>query len=183
MDTNPYPENYIKRVTLKDGSPVTLRPIRPDDAPRLQEGFSRLSAETIYLRFMESYKELSDEQAYEYANLDYLQRMAFVGAIQEEGEERLVVVARYARLDKGEPGGAEAAIVVRDDYQGLGLGTFAMQHLVNYARDHGIRYFQATVHMSNSRILNFIAKSGLPYEREMLEPGAWSIRVWLNRDS
>jgi acetyltransferase len=171
-----YPAEYIEEVTLKDGARVTIRPIRPDDAPLLQEGFKRLSPESIYLRFLEAYNEMTDEQAQEYATVDYQKRMALVGAVQEDGEERLVVVARYALIEK-EPGAAEAAIVVRDDYQRRGLGTIAMERLARYARDHGVDYFYGTILMSNFKILHFIERSGLPFDRKMLEPGTWEVRV------
>ena len=102
-----YPHEYKKQVILRDGSAVSLRPIRPDDAPRLQEGFKRLSPETIYLRFLETFKELSDRQAQDFATVDYHKRMAIVGSVLEDGEERLVVVARYAIVEAEVPGVAE----------------------------------------------------------------------------
>jgi len=165
---------------LKDGSTVTLRPIRPDDAPRLQEGFSRLTPHTIYMRFFQPVKELTDQQASELAEVDYQQRMAIIGYVPEDGHERLVVVARYGMLERVEPGLAEAAIVVRDDYQGRGLGKIAMQHLVQYAREHGVRGLVATVHANNSPVLAFIRNSGVLFKKKMLEPGVWEIIVPLD---
>ena len=176
-----YPENFIEEVTLEDGSKVTIRPIRPDDAPLLQEGFMRLSTDTIYLRFLEVFRELTDEQAHQFANVDYQKRMALVGSIQEDGEERLVVVARYVTLEK-EPNVAEAAIVVRDDFQSRGLGKIAMQRLAKYAQTQGITHLYGGILMRNARILKFIKSSGLPYERKMLEPGAWEVRVSIEQD-
>ena len=75
---------WVKEVTLKDDSQVTIRPILPEDASLLQEGFSRLSPETIYYRFLESASQLSDVQARRLATLDYHKQMAFVAAIDEE---------------------------------------------------------------------------------------------------
>lgn len=182
MDSTPLPANYpaefIEEARLKDGRCVVLRPIRPDDAPRLQEAFTHLSPETIYLRFFEAANALSDQQARQLATVDYRQRMAFVGSVQEEGQERLVAVARYSVTPQSEPLIAEAAIVVRDDYQGLGLGKLAMKQLVRYAQAQGVRGLYATVHTANARILNFIRSSGQPFERKMLEPGIWEIILW-----
>jgi acetyltransferase len=174
-----YPSQYIEQITLNDGTLVTLRPIRPDDAPRLQVTFSRLSPETIYLRFLQTFNQLSDEQARKFANIDYQEQMALVGSIQEEEEERLIGVARYALLSDHEPGLAEAAVVVRDDYQNRGLGKIILDRLVRYAREHGVSAFLATVQVSNARIVHFIKRSGLPFERKMLEPGVWEIRIQL----
>ena len=177
-----YPDRYIESIVLKDGTPITIRPIRPDDAPLLQSSFKRLSPETIYLRFLKSFTELSDEQAAHFATVDYVNRMAFVGTITEEGNESLISVARYDIRSDGEQGTAESAIVVRDDYQNRGMGTAIMIRLIQYARDHGVTSFIATTHVTNTRIMAFIKKSGLPYQQTLLEPGVWEFRVYLGAE-
>ena len=169
-----YPLDAIEKAKLKNGSDVTIRPIRPDDAPRLQAAFSRLSPESIYLRFLETFNSLSDKQARDFSIVDYHERMALVAEISEDGRESLVGVARYATV---EPGLAECAIVVIDEYQSLGLGTILLGRLIKYARTQGVRAFLATVHFTNARIMRFIKRSGLPTEKKMLEPGVWEIRV------
>ena len=68
-----------ENIKLLDGRLVTLRPIRPEDAPLLQEGFARLSAQSIYLRFLKTATGLSDTQARQLATVDYIDRMALVG--------------------------------------------------------------------------------------------------------
>lgn len=171
-----YPSEYVEQAVLNDGTQVEIRPIRPDDAPRLQQGFRMLSPQTIYLRFLQTAKELSDKQANFLAGVDYEQRMALVGVIQEEDEERLAAVARYDVLPD-RPGLAEAAIVVRDDYQHRGLGTQIMLKLVRYACIHGVQAFVAAIHTNNQGIMGFIHKSGLPVTRKLLEPGIWEVRV------
>ena len=180
MSAHPDLDKAKEIVTIKDGSQVLLRPIVPEDAPLLQEGFKRLSPQSIYYRFLETARELSDAQARTLANVDYQKRMALVGTIQEDGHERIIVVARYALVeDPAEPDLAEAAIVVRDDYQQRGLGKIAMHRLAHYAQQHGVTAFLATIHTSNLPILRFIQHSGLTYQRKMLEPGVWEIRIRL----
>lgn len=174
-----YPSDWVEEVTLRDGARVILRPIRPQDAPLLQEGFKRLSSQSVYLRFLETFREMTDEQARQLATVDYHHCMAFVGAVEEDGQERLVVSARYAVPDLSQPGVAETAIVVRDDYQGRGLGSFSMRHLLHYARVQGIHTIQGTIHVSNDRVMNFIRKSGLVFEKEILEPGVWLVHIRL----
>jgi acetyltransferase len=177
------PENYsgecIEWVTLMDGTQVLIRPIRPDDAPRLQHGFTHLSPESIYLRFLETFKALSDQQAENFATVDYQNRMAFVASIQEDGQEHLIGVARYSKINQAEPGLAESAVVVIDEYQGRGLGTLLLIRLVDYARAHGVTTLLATVHYTNAKMLRFIQRSGFPFQRKILEPGVWEIRVFL----
>ena len=174
-----YPEGCVESVILRDGTPVLVRPIRPEDAPRLQAGFTRLSSESIYLRFFETFKELPDNQAAMFATVDYQDRMALVAAIQENGEERLIGVARYSKADPAEPGLAESAVIVDDEYQSRGLGTILLSRLVTYARLHGVTTLLATVHSTNARMLHFIQRSGFPFQRKIVEPGVWEIRIFI----
>jgi GNAT superfamily N-acetyltransferase len=179
-------------VTLRDGSRVTIRAMRPDDAPRLQALFCRLSPESIFFRFLGQPRELSDREARRLATVDYGAQMAWVAVPErspegEGAEEQIIGVARYARLpDKAGPEAqtqaiAEAAVVVEDRWQRQGLGTMLLQALADYARAHGIDAFQATVHQTNTRILRFIRRSGLP-THDKAEGGLWEIRVSLEED-
>jgi RimJ/RimL family protein N-acetyltransferase len=165
-------------VTLRDGTTVTIRPIRPDDARRLQELFARLSPESISFRFLGQPRELPYEQAEQLANVDYHTRMALVATREQCDEEHIIAVARYAVDPAVAPDLAEAAIVVEDKYQNRGLGTLLLKRLVAYARIHGIRAFMATVRHDNVRIMRFIRRSGLPTESK-LAAGAWEILVKL----
>lgn len=169
-------------VTLRDGTAVAVRPIRPDDAPRLQGLFSRLSPESIWLRFMSHAQELSDEEAQRLANVDYDEHMALVATIDSRGQEQIIAVARYAQIPTADPGLAEAAIVVEDAYQGRGLGTLLLTRLVAYARSHGVTAFLATLRQENHRIMQFIQRSGLPTESH-LEAGVWEIKVDLSAET
>jgi acetyltransferase len=164
---------------LRDGAAVAIRPIMPDDAPRLQSMFSRLSSESIYFRFLEYRKTVTDQQAYEFANIDYQTQMALVAALEENGEQHLIAVARYF-VQACKPEHAEVGIVVEDRFQNQGLGTFLLNQLTLYAVDRGIQAFVATVSHQNSRILRFIKKSGLP-SHKMLDMGMWDVEVRLEK--
>ena len=183
MNPPSYPEKYVEPLTLRDGRTVLLRPILPEDAALLQEGFSRLSTESVYMRFLETANALSDEQARRMAAVDYHDQMAFVGEIEEQGHKRLVVSARYSVIPDHTPRAAEVAIVVRDDYQSNGIGKAVMDRLIRYAAEHGVKMFTGTMHTSNQRILNFIARSGLPFERKMIEPGVWDYKILLSSNN
>lgn len=176
-------EMFVKEseaVNLRDGTPVIIRPIRPDDAARLQALFGRLSPETVYLRFLRFRKELPYEEAKNLADVDYQTRMALVATRDQHGDEQLIGVARYAVIPGTWPAEAEAAIVVEDRYQGKGLGTILLERLVAYASAHGICAFLATVRYDNARMMRFIRRSGLPTESRV-ESGVWEIRVELKR--
>jgi GNAT superfamily N-acetyltransferase len=169
-------------VTLRDGTTVTIRPIRQDDARRLQELFARLSPESIAFRFLGHPKELSDKQAEQLANVDYHTRMALVATREQCGEEHIIAVARYAVDPAVAPDLAEAAVAVEDEYQSRGLGTLLLKRLAAYAQTHGIHAFMATVRHDNVRIMRFIQHSGLPTESR-LEAGTWEILVKLEPEA
>lgn len=181
MDTPINLDAYAQEVTLEDGRKVLLRPIRSEDAPLLQEGFRRLSQESIYMRFLNTAVDLSDEAALELAMVDYRERMALVGEVQEAGKPHLVAVARYSLIPGRSPATAETGIVVRDDYQGVGLGKLAMEAMIRYAQECGIAALYGTIHTNNQRIVSFIRKSGFEFDRHMLEPGVWEYTIFLER--
>jgi len=165
-------------VALRDGEAIIIRPIRPDDTPRLQALHSRLSPETIYLRFLDYHRALLDKEAERLATLDYQTRMALVATRKHAGDESILGVARYDVLGLDKPDVAEVAIVIEDRYQGRGLGTLLMNRLVAYARAHGIRAFIAEVSVENDRMLHFVQRTGLPIEKK-LKSGVWEIQIQL----
>lgn len=168
--------DWTEGVTLRDGTDVRLRPVRPDDAARLRALFHRLSPESVYLRFLEARKDLTLEQAREFATLDYRHSMAIVAVIDEAGEEKIIGVARYGEDPDHPEAGADTAVVVEDAYQGRGLGTILLLRLVLYAKDHGIKALRASVHQSNAQILRFVQRSGLPTKKKV-EEGVWEIKL------
>jgi acetoin utilization protein AcuB len=165
-------------LTLRGGESITIRPIRPDDAARLQASFAQMSPQTIYDRFMGYKKALPDPEARYLSSLDYDCNMALVATKAEDrGEETIIGVARYHVVDN-EPTVAEFAIVISDAYQRQGLGMHLMMRLMEYAQGHGIRTFLGFAHGENYRLLRFVQRTGLPVERK-LKGGLWEIRVQL----
>jgi RimJ/RimL family protein N-acetyltransferase len=163
-------------VTLRDGTVATIRPIRPDDAPRLQAGFARLSQESIFFRFLSYMTRLADDEAYRLAHVDYDDQMALVASIQAGGDEQLIGVARYATLPAPGDDTAELAIVVGDEYQGRGLGTLLLERLIAYAQAHGVRKIVGSVHQSNLKMLQ-ILRTKLRYEVSETYMGKGEIQV------
>jgi len=162
---------------LKDGTRVGFRPIRSDDAPRLQGLFRRLSRQSAYFRFLGFMKELSDEQATRLAGVDGKRAAAIAAVCLEAGEEKILGVSRYA-LPEG-PGAREAefAIAVEDRYQGQGLGLALLKALVTHAQGLGIRAFLATVNTENTRMLRFLEGSGFPVRLADRGPGTLTYRI------
>jgi acyl-CoA hydrolase/GNAT superfamily N-acetyltransferase len=147
----PYPQEYESTVTLKDGSKVFMRPIRPDDEPMMKEMFYSFSERTRYLRFHGPIKAFPHARLQVFCNVDYNEEMAIIGTIGDPGSEEVVAVGRY--LHDAANDTAEVAFVVRDDWQNRGLGKTLFGKLVEIGRERGIEKFFAEVLPENIPML------------------------------
>jgi pimeloyl-ACP methyl ester carboxylesterase/RimJ/RimL family protein N-acetyltransferase len=151
-----YPWSLVRTVTLLDGTAVRLRPIRPDDEPRLVALFGRLSPRTVYQRFFRAYDRLPDEWYRRFVNVDYRTRLALVAEERVGAARHLRAVARY---EPGvAPGTTEIAIVVEDAWQGRGLGALLLDALLEAAEGRGITRFTADVLADNRRMIRLLAR-------------------------
>lgn len=162
---------------LRNGISVNIRAIRPDDAPRLQAFFTQLSSQSAFFRFLTSWKELEREKAEYLACVDYKARMALVATIETGGQDQVIALASYAQLPPPDARMAEAAVVVQDQYQGLGLGTILLRHLATLARMNDISTFVGLVHAENTRMLLWLRNSGLDFVHRKTAEGAADIQV------
>jgi GNAT superfamily N-acetyltransferase len=138
-------------VTLRDGSTVTVRQIRPDDKTVLSAGFERLSAESRYRRFLTATPKL-DKSALAYlTEVNHHDHEALL-ALDAHGNG--VGVARYVRSDASDA--AEAAVTVIDDWQGRGVGTALLELLADRAREEGVRRFTALMLAQNTDMLDLL---------------------------
>ena len=142
-------------VTLRNGAPVRLRAIRPDDEPRLMALCHRLSPRTVYERFL-SVRRLRPKEAHAFANVDYRRRMALVAEVDTGHEPELIGVARYGRSD--EEATADLGLVVEDGWQGLGLGSILLEEILRAGERRGITQFGADVLTENRRALTLLAR-------------------------
>jgi GNAT superfamily N-acetyltransferase len=123
--------------TLRDGSHVTIRMLHKDDAVLERSFIDRLSPESRRMRFLGQIGD-SDEAFFEkLTDLDYRHDMAFVALAEQDGVTSEIGVSRYALSADGKS--CECAVTVSDEWQGKGLGTLLMRHLIDIARERGIR--------------------------------------------
>jgi RimJ/RimL family protein N-acetyltransferase len=153
---HPYPAELEREITLRDGVVVRLRPIRPDDAPRLQALHARLSAGTAYQRFFAIVKRLPPDWARLLATVDYHRRLALVVEAPVTVDPELIAVGRYDALD--EPDTVEVAFVVQDSWQNRGLGTLLFDAILRAAAARAFRRFRAYVLSDNRRMLDLITR-------------------------
>jgi acetyltransferase len=137
----PYPAQYVSPWVMKDGTAVTIRPIRPEDEPLLVKFHEALSEESVHLRYFHAMKlshRVSHERLTRICFVDYDREMALVAERRDPaaGEPELLAVGRLSKLR----GSAEAefALLIRDEAQGKGLGTELLRRLIAIGRDEGL---------------------------------------------
>jgi RimJ/RimL family protein N-acetyltransferase len=155
--------NYRVAERLRNGTEVTIRAIRPDDKELLLAAFRELEDSTIYSRFFAPKKDITEQELKWATEVDFFRTVALVCCIPAGGQERIIGGGRYIAADEADPpSSAEIAFVVEEDYQGLGLGSILLKHLVSIGRDQGIRSFEAEVLPSNKAMLRVFGRAGLP---------------------
>jgi RimJ/RimL family protein N-acetyltransferase len=152
-----------RTIVLDEGTAVRLRAIRPDDESRLIALYDRLSQHSAYQRFFTLMPRLPQDRARRLANVDYQTRFALV--LERDGPDgpTLIGVGRYE--PSPEPGVAEVAFVVQDEYQGKRLGRLLLDELLATATAHGIPRFRAYVLADNRRMLDLLNRHTRVIER------------------
>ncbi len=170
-----YPEELERWLELKDGSRVFLRPLKLTDEPLLRDLFYRLSPESIHYRFFQLLKSMPHQKLQEFLRIDYEADMALVVLTSSTEEDaRMLAIAHYLRDPR--TNFADSAFLVRDDWQGKGIGTRLVQALVEAARRQGIAGFTADVLADNRGMLRVFHRCGYPVESR-LEGNAYSLRI------
>ncbi len=164
-----YPEDEEVMETLRDGTAVTIRPIKPTDELLIQDFFYSHSDETIYRRYFSPVKAMPRAKAQKLVNVDYHRHMAFVATVGDIGLERIIGVGRYAMTEEDD-GLAEVAYTIWENVRGKGLGTLLQDRLERYAEKKGFAGTVAYLFEANRAMLRTFAKRG-PYEREPADGG------------
>jgi len=155
--------HYLVTERLRNGTEVTIRAIRPEDKGLLLAAFKELTEDTVYTRFFALKKEITDQELKWATELDFSRHVALVTCIQESGHERIIGIGRYVSLEESDrPASAEVAFVVEEDYQGVGVASILLRHLVLIGQKQGISHFEAEVLPSNKAMLRVFSRVGLP---------------------
>jgi RimJ/RimL family protein N-acetyltransferase len=146
---------------LRDGTPITIRPVVPSDRDDLRRGFLGLSPESRNFRFLNVGAMPTDDLLTYLTSVDQKDHVA-IGATLESPDlktERGIGIARFVRLS-GAPDTAEAAITVADDMHRRGVATALLHELIRSARVHGIRTVRAEVHEGNQTMRAILERAG-----------------------
>lgn len=147
----PYPRHLARLAVLRDGTPVRIRPIRPEDAPALQRMIEASDLEDLRMRFFAPLKELPAELALRLSQIDYDREMAFVVTPEDRDDEILGVGRLVADPDRTR---AEFAVLVRSDLKGRGIGLRLLQELIEHAQRLGVGEIWGEVLRENRRMLD-----------------------------
>ena len=160
--------DYEERASLRDGTPILLRLIRPSDKELLLRGFQGLSEHSRFLRFLVPKTSLSEEELRYLTEIDGENHFA-IGAQLVGGEGQPATGLGIARMIRypHEPEVAEAAIAVADEVHGRGLGTLLFMRLVAAGCERGVRRFRCEVHASNNAMKELIAGVNPEYSLEV----------------
>ncbi|MEZ4512436.1 MAG: bifunctional acetate--CoA ligase family protein/GNAT family N-acetyltransferase [Chloroflexota bacterium] len=165
----PYPSQYERPFTNKHGQTFLIRPIRPEDEPKMAEFHAHLSEESVYLRYFRVFplaQRVDHDRLAPVVFVDYDRTIALVvewqnpetGAVEIVGAGRL---ARGAVLEE-----AEFALLVRDDFHGHGLGTEMLARLLEFGRQEGIKRVIAYMLQTNTGMINVSKRLGFTFKTE-----------------
>jgi acetyltransferase len=177
MAIHPYPSHLIRHAYLADGTPMIIRPIRPEDAEIEQEFVRNLSPESRYFRFIRAITELSPEMLVRFTQLDYSREMALIAVIKVDGASKQIGVARYEV--NPDHSSCEFALTVSDDYREQGIGSQLMDAMMDSARGHGVRVVEGEVMSNNHRMLSLVKSLGFSVSLSEDDPSLRHVERWL----
>jgi acetyltransferase len=166
----PYPTRYVKSWLTRDNIVVTIRPIRPEDEHRMVNFHERLSERTVYQRYFHHMKleqRVAHDRLARICFVDYDRQMVLVAerTNPETGNREIVAVARLVKMLN--PGEAEFAVLVADDFQNRGLGSELTRTLLQIAREEKLHTVRAEVLADNANMVSVCRKVGFKLDLRM----------------
>jgi len=160
---SPYPSRYVQPWKCKNGKSVLLRPIRPEDEQLQREFLEGLSEESMRYRFFYVLKDITHDTLTRFCNIDYDREMAVVAEYSTNNKRRNVAVGRLLIQPGNET--AEFAVLVTDDFQGIGLGLKLCDILIGIGREKGVKQIYAIVLNENVKMINLGKRLNFSVER------------------
>ena len=159
-----YPEELERYDTLRDGTEIFFRPVKPTDEAALSEMLYSLSETSIRTRYMAQTMTFPHKDVQRLTNVDYVNNLAIVGTVPGVSGEEFVAIAQYFLDPK--TGSAEVAFLVQDEWQQKGMGTFLLNYLAQVAKKRGVKRFYAKVLPTNKAMLSIFHNSGYEVRTE-----------------
>jgi GNAT superfamily N-acetyltransferase len=150
--------NYSAVETLRDARSLEIRAFRPEDRADFLSAADRISPLSLYRRFFTVKRGFTEGERAFFLNVDFDKHVALVALMEEAGRKVIVGGGRYVVV---QPGKAEVAFVVIDQYQRQGIGSILVRHLAAIARAAGLQELIAEVLPENMSMLKVFERSGL----------------------
>ena len=150
--------SYSAADTMRDGWPLEVRALRPEDRADLLAALGRLGDQSLRRRFFGARRGFTEREIAGFVEIDFVDHVALVAVAEEDGRPVIAGGARYVVL---RPGSAEVAFAVVDEYQGRGVGTALMRHIAAIARGAGLRELVAEVLPENAAMLGVLRRAGV----------------------
>ena len=154
----PYPNQYESDWLLEDGTPVLLRPMKPEDESLVAEFLSLCSEETVYFRYFKLIKKWTHEMLIRFTQNDYDRELGLMAIGQPPGPEIMQGVSRLVMA--ADRSTAEFAVIVADPWQGKGLGEKLIERVIEIARDNEVKSLWGEVLATNLPMLGLVKKLG-----------------------
>ncbi len=151
--------SYRATELLRDGRPVDIRALRPDDQTEFLAAVGRIGTQSLYRRFFAVKRHFTEREIAAHVNVDFVTHVALIAVTKDGDRQEIVGGGRYV---VSRPGEAELAFAVVDQYQGQGIGATLLRHLIVIARAAGLRELVAEVLADNRAMIKVFEKSGLP---------------------
>jgi acetyltransferase len=169
----PYPKQYVSHEELHEGTPVTIRPIRPEDEPLMVKFHETLSEESVYMRYfhmMNLDQRTAHDRLTRICFIDYDREMALVAehTDPETGEREIMGVARLSRRG-AVPDEAEFSVLVSDRFQRRGVGTLLLNRLLEVGRAESLKRITAEILFDNRPMQRISKKLGFHLRRDAEE--------------
>jgi RimJ/RimL family protein N-acetyltransferase len=155
-------ESYSVTERMRDGREIEIRALRPDDKDDMLAAVGRIGTQSLQRRFFTVKRGFSEKEIAYFMGIDFDRHVALVALADEDGRDVIIGGGRYIVT---EPGKAEIAFVVIDDYQGQGIGTILMRHLAVIARKAGLKELIADVLPENAAMRKVFSKFGFEVRR------------------
>jgi len=162
-----YSKEWEKKVTLKNGQLVFLRPELSTDTEMLWKMFSTLSEASLNNLVFPFTRERIERWT---SNIDYEKNLPILALIKEEGKQRIIGSASLSfNSAEAFKHKAELGVTVHDDYQNMGLGTAMVNHLLDIARKKGLKKVFLLVNTDNARAIRVYEKCGFRIEAKLIK--------------
>ncbi|MBR0789308.1 GNAT family N-acetyltransferase [Bradyrhizobium manausense] len=149
--------SYLRHERLRDGTPIEIRALRPDDEVGMLAALDQTSAQSRQRRFFIPKKHFSERERDFFMEIDFVHHVALVACVDDAGRSIIVGGGRYVVAD---PGRAEMAFMVIDAWQGRGIGTRIARDLIVLAREAGLTELVAEVLAENSAMRQVFSRLG-----------------------